>query len=66
MDFLNDHDPGVGTPVGARKGGPVLELDPIDEVDQGGGIILFEITALAEPPERMNVQWRLITARMAR
>jgi hypothetical protein len=47
-------DSRVRFPVGPRTGSPVLELDPIDEADQGGGIIIVEIVALAAPPERMD------------
>jgi hypothetical protein len=50
----DDHGPGVGVPIRTRKCSSVLELDPIDEVDQGGGIIIVEIVALAEPPECMD------------
>jgi hypothetical protein len=54
MDFLNDHDPRVRISVRARKSSLVLEFDPIDEVDQRGGIIVVETVALLEAPERMD------------
>jgi hypothetical protein len=50
----DDHDPGLGVPVKTRKSSSVLELNPINQIDQGGGIIIVEIVALAESPECMD------------
>ena len=50
----DNHDPGVGDPVRTRKSRSVFELDPIDQINQGGGIIIVEIVALAESLECMD------------